>query len=67
MQRVFDKEKTGDVLTSQAASHQVFSALKGLTTVFEMGTGVTPTILSPDYSFKIYCYTFKTKQCFKDF
>ena len=35
------KNKTGNVLLSQAASHQVSSALRSLTTVFEMGTGVS--------------------------
>ena len=33
--------QTGNVLLSQAASHQVSSALRSLTTVFEMGTGVS--------------------------
>ena len=33
--------KTGNVLLSQAASHQVSSALESLTAVFEMGTGVS--------------------------
>ena len=33
-------------LLSQAASRQVPSALKGLTSVFGMGTGVTPSLLS---------------------
>lgn len=42
-------KKTGDVLISQAASHQVSSALKSLTSVFGMGTGVTSLLLSPDY------------------
>ena len=37
------------VLLSQAVSHQVPSALKGLTSVFGMGTGVTPSLLSLDY------------------
>ena len=41
--------KTGNVLLSQAASHQVSSALRSLTTVFEMGTGVTSSLLSPDF------------------
>ena len=39
--------KTGNVLLSQAASHQVSSALRSLTSVFEMGTGVTSSLLSP--------------------
>ena len=43
-------KKTGNVLLSQAASHQVSSALRSLTTVFEMGTGVTSSLLSPDFS-----------------
>ena len=33
---------TGNYLSSQAVSSQVLSACKGLTTVFGMGTGVTP-------------------------
>ena len=45
------KEKTGNVLLSQAASHQVSSALKSLTSVFEMGTGVASPLLSPDFFF----------------
>ena len=40
--------QTGNVLLSQAASHQVSSALRSLTSVFEMGTGVTSSLLSPD-------------------
>ena len=32
---------SGDVLLSQAVSRQVSSALKSLTSVFEMGTGVS--------------------------
>ena len=40
---------TGNVLLSQAASHQVSSALKSLTSVFEMGTGVASSLLSPDF------------------
>ena len=49
MQAKFEHKKTGDVLISQAASHQVSSALKSLTSVFGMGTGVTSLLLSPDY------------------
>ena len=45
---LFLNKKTGDVLLFQAASHQVSSALRSLTTVFEMGTGVTSSLLSPD-------------------
>ena len=35
--------EVGGVLLSHAASRIVSSALKGLTTVFGMGTGVTPS------------------------
>ena len=45
------KNKTGNVLLSQAASHQVSSALRSLTSVFEMGTGVASPLLSPDFLF----------------
>ena len=45
------KEKTGNVLLSQAASRQVSSALRSLTSVFEMGTGVASPLLSPDFLF----------------
>ena len=40
--------KTGNDLLSQAASRQVSSALQSLTSVFEMGTGVSSALLSPD-------------------
>ncbi len=36
------REKSGGVLLSQGLSSQVPSALEGLTSVFGMGTGVTP-------------------------
>ena len=39
---------SGGDLLSQAVTHQVSSALKGLTTVFGMGTGVAPSLLPPD-------------------
>ena len=35
--------ESGDVLLSRAVSSQVPSALKGLTSVFGMGTGGTPS------------------------
>ena len=38
---------SGDVLLSQAVAHQVSSALRSLTSVFEMGTGVASSLLSP--------------------
>ena len=46
---VTKNKKTGNVLLSQAASHQVSSALRSLTSVFEMGTGVASPQLSPDF------------------
>ena len=50
------QEKTGNVLLSQAASHQVSSALRSLTSVFEMGTGVTSSLLSPDFLLVKFTY-----------
>ena len=48
-----DQVITGNVLLSRAVSRQVSSALKSLTSVFGMGTGVSSSLLSPDYgSFK---------------
>ena len=40
--------ESGDDLLSRAVTSQVPSALKGLTSVFGMGTGVTPSSLSPE-------------------
>ena len=40
----------GNVLLSQDPAVQVPSALKSLTSVFGMGTGVTSSPSSPDYS-----------------
>ena len=40
--------ESGDDLSSRAVSSQVISALKGLTSVFGMGTGVTPSSLPPE-------------------
>ena len=37
----------GCVLLSQEAALQVLSAMQGLTSVFGMGTGVSPTLLQP--------------------
>ena len=42
-----DMESGGDLL-SRAVTSQVPSALKGLTSVFGMGTGVTPSSLPPE-------------------
>ena len=46
------KNKTGNDLLSRAASRQVSSALRSLTAVFEMGTGVSSALLSPDFVFE---------------
>ena len=40
--------ESGSDLLSRAVSSQVPSALKGLTSVFGMGTGGTPSLLSPE-------------------
>ena len=42
----------GDVLLSRTVTHAVPSALEGLTSVFGMGTGVTPSPWSPRNFFK---------------
>jgi hypothetical protein len=39
--------KCGSVLLSHTVTHAVPSALEGLTTVFEMGTGVAPPLSPP--------------------
>ena len=39
---------SGGVLLSRAVSRQVSSALKSLTSVFGMGTGVSSSLLPPD-------------------
>ena len=44
----FSLFQTGKDLFSQAVSHQVPSALRSLTSVFEMGTGVASPLYSPD-------------------
>ena len=43
----FHENDPGNVLLSHAVAHAVPSALRGLTTVFGMGTGVTPSLWSP--------------------
>ena len=40
--------ESGSDLLSRAVSSQVPSALKGLTSVFGMGTGVTPSLSPPE-------------------
>ena len=49
--QVVSLESGGDLL-SRAVSSQVPSALKGLTSVFGMGTGGTPSPLPPEISFQ---------------
>ena len=44
----FSYMDSGNVLLSRAVSSQVPSALKGLTSVFGMGTGGTPSPSSPE-------------------
>ena len=46
--------QTGNDLLSRAASRQVSSALRSLTAVFEMGTGVSSALLSPDFVFDVH-------------
>ena len=46
--RGFLKEKSGGDLLSQGAAPQVPSAHAGLTSVFGMGTGVTPPLWPPE-------------------
>ena len=58
-------KKTGNVLLSQAASHQVSSALKSLTSVFEMGTGVASPLLSPDLIWRMYLQNWISISCMK--
>ena len=49
-------EKTGGVLLSQGISPQVPSALRGLTSVFGMGTGVTLSLWPPEISCQQVCH-----------
>ena len=46
---------SGNVLLSRAVSSQVPSALKGLTSVFGMGTGGTLSPLSPEFLQVSFC------------
>ena len=48
--------KTGNDLLSQAVPRQVSSALRSLTTVFEMGTGVSSPLLLPDSFFPLWSW-----------
>jgi hypothetical protein len=51
------KRFSGSVLLSHTASRAVPSALKSLTSVFEMGTGVTSSLLPPKNGYLIYSFS----------
>ena len=51
------KMESGDDLSSRAVSSQVLSTLKGLTSVFGMGTGGTPSPLSPEIGWRLLCFS----------
>ena len=53
----FVQIKSGGVLLSQGVYPQVPSALTGLTAVFGMGTGVSPSLRPPE----IYCQLRRTR------
>ena len=55
------KKKFGGDLLSHTVSRAVPSALKSLTSVFEMGTGVTSLQSPPKKVFAIACYLIKEK------
>ena len=46
----------GNFLLSQGVTTQVPSALRGLTSVFGMGTGVSLLLLSPDENYLQYVF-----------
>ena len=49
----FDELIPGDDLVSHLVAHAVPSAQRGLTSVFGMGTGVTPSVRSPRNWFSV--------------
>ena len=58
--------ESGSDLSSRAVSSQVLSALKGLTSVFGMGTGGTPSSLPPEmvsYFIVSTCFRFRLSHC----
>ena len=57
----FVQIKSGGVLLSQGVYPQVPSALTGLTAVFGMGTGVSPSLRPPE----IYCQLRRTHYAFE--
>ena len=62
--RCFSYMDSGNVLLSRAVSSQVPSALKGLTSVFGMGTGGTPSPSSPETVNFFFPHTLTTAQLF---
>ena len=50
------KKNFGGDLLSHTVSHAVPSALKSLTSVFEMGTGVTSLLSPPKNVFVVACF-----------
>ena len=56
MNAPLEYEKSGGVLLSQGLSSQVPSALEGLTSVFGMGTGVTPPLWPPEHLLSTRAY-----------
>ena len=56
------REKTGGVLLSQALASQVPSALRGLTALFGMGRGVSPSPRPPEKDERPRLRSFKTAQ-----
>ena len=59
--------ESGGDLFSRAVSSQVPSALKGLTSVFGMGTGGTPSPLPPEIVALLGLRTFRLVSCFQAF
>src|SRR2546425_5631082 len=59
--------KPGSVLLSHSLTAAVSSALEGLTSVFEMGTGVTPPAWPPGNSMKTLNADGRTQDLFRSF
>ena len=51
---------SGSVLSSQLVSKRVLSALKGLTSVFGMGTGGSPSLWPPEMGDRFSLFFFRT-------
>ena len=56
---IFKYKKTGNNLSSQQGNSQVFSAPKSLTSVFGMGTGISPQVMVTRNSLCTLQYTQK--------